>query len=83
MSRYQFAMPKLYSSSDIVKVLQKRGFVYISQKGSHVKLRKTGNPTLTVIVPAGRKEIPSGTFKSILRQASLSQDDFGQKPASR
>ncbi|OGI32191.1 MAG: hypothetical protein A2489_01320, partial [Candidatus Moranbacteria bacterium RIFOXYC12_FULL_36_13] len=61
-------MPKLYSSSNIIKVLQKKGFVFISQKGSHVKLRKNSSPTLTVIVPAGRKEIPFGTFKSILRQ---------------
>jgi len=28
-------MPKLYSSSEIIKVLQKKGFIYISQKGSH------------------------------------------------
>ena len=76
MLECQSVMPKLYSSLDIIKVLQKRGFVYISQKGSHVKLRKTGSPTLTVIVPAGRKEIPFGTFKSILRQANLTQDSF-------
>ncbi len=69
-------MPKLYSSSEIIKVLQRKGFIYISQKGSHAKFRKTGNPVLTVIVPAGRKEIPFGTFKSILRQAGLTQDDF-------
>ena len=72
-------MPKFYSSSEIIKVLQKRGFVYISQKGSHIKLRKTGNPTLTVIVLAGRKEIPLGTFKSILHQANLNEADFRKK----
>ena len=72
-------MPKLYSSSKIIKVLQKKGFVYISQKGSHVKFRKTGTPTLTVIVPAGKKEIPFGTFKSILRQANLIEKDFRKK----
>lgn len=72
-------MPKLYSSLEIIKVLQKKGFVYISQKGSHAKFRKTGNPTLTVIVPAGKKEIPLGTFKSILRQASLTEENFKQK----
>jgi len=76
-------MPKLYSAAEIVKVLQSKGFVYISQKGSHVKFRKFGNPTLTVIVPASRKEIPYGTFKSILRQAGLSEDDFRKgKPNS-
>lgn len=72
-------MPKLYLSSEIIKVLQKKGFVYISQKGSHAKFRKTGSPTLTVIVPAGRKEIPLGTFRSILRQANLGEDNFRQK----
>jgi predicted RNA binding protein YcfA (HicA-like mRNA interferase family) len=72
-------MPKLYSSSYIIKVLQKRGFVYISQKGSHTKFRKTGSPILTVIVPAGKREIPFGTFKSILRQANLTENDFRQK----
>ena len=69
-------MPKLYSSKDIIKVLGKKGFVFVSQKGSHVKLRKTGSPTLTVIVPAGKREIPYGTFRSILRQANLSENDF-------
>ncbi|OGM92584.1 hypothetical protein A2333_00315 [Candidatus Wolfebacteria bacterium RIFOXYB2_FULL_49_7] len=69
-------MPKLFSSAAIVKVLQKNGFVYISQKGSHVKFRKTGRPTLTVIVPAGKREIPFGTFTSIVRQSKLTQEDF-------
>jgi len=72
-------MPKLYSSSEIIKVLQKKGFIYVSQKGSHVKFRKTSNPTLVVIVPASRKEIPFGTFRSILRQANLTENDFKQK----
>ncbi|MFH1838224.1 MAG: type II toxin-antitoxin system HicA family toxin [Candidatus Kuenenbacteria bacterium] len=69
-------MPKLYSSQKIIKVLQMKGFIYISQKGSHIKFRKISNPTLTVIIPANRKEIPFGTFKSILRQANLTNEDF-------
>lgn len=69
-------MPKLFSSSQIIKTLQNKGFIYISQKGSHVKFRKTGRPVLNVIVPANRKEIPNGTFKSILRQSQLSEKDF-------
>ncbi|MEP6927785.1 MAG: type II toxin-antitoxin system HicA family toxin [Ginsengibacter sp.] len=51
-------MPKLYSSDYIIKILIRRGFVFISQKGSHKKYRKTGITILTVIVSAGRKEIP-------------------------
>jgi len=72
-------MPKLYSSSHIIKVLQNKGFVYMSQKGSHVKFRKFSKPVLTVIIPANRKEIPFGTFKSILRQANSTEDDFKKK----
>jgi predicted RNA binding protein YcfA (HicA-like mRNA interferase family) len=69
-------MPKLYSSSQIIKVLQSKGFIYISQKGSHVKFKKSGKTVLTAIIPANKKEIPFGTFKSILRQSHLSEEDF-------
>ena len=70
-------MPKLYFSSHITKVLQRMGFVYVSQKGSHAKFQKhTVSSTLTVIVPANKKEIPYGTFKSILRQSKLEEKDF-------
>jgi predicted RNA binding protein YcfA (HicA-like mRNA interferase family) len=69
-------MPKLYSSEYIVKVLLRLGFEFISQKGSHAKFRKGINPVITVIIPMGKKEIPFGTFRSILRQANLSIEDF-------
>jgi predicted RNA binding protein YcfA (HicA-like mRNA interferase family) len=69
-------MPKLYSSLYILQILRRHGFIFVSQKGSHIKMRKTGDPTLTVIVPAERKEIPYGTLKSILRQAALHLSDF-------
>jgi len=69
-------MPKLYSSKHIIKVLGSKGFIYASQKGSHAKFKKPGNPTLIVIVPTPRKEIPVGTFRSILRQAQLTEEDF-------
>jgi predicted RNA binding protein YcfA (HicA-like mRNA interferase family) len=69
-------MPKLYSSRHIISILEKRGFSFVSQRGSHVKYRKKGNPVLTVIVPAPKKEIPFGTFRSIIRQSGLSENDF-------
>ena len=69
-------MPKFYSSSQIICVLQKHGFLRISQKGSHIKYRKLGNPVLTAIIPANKKEIPIGTLKSILRQSRLEEKDF-------
>ena len=69
-------MPKLYSSKDIIKVLKKHKFTYVSQRGSHIKYRKHGRPVLTVIIPDNRREIPFGTFRSILRQSQLQESDF-------
>ena len=69
-------MAKLFSSLHVLKILESHGFIIISQKGSHIKLRKEGNPTLTVIVPADRKEIPHGTMRSILRQSQLAISEF-------
>ncbi|MEK7103367.1 MAG: type II toxin-antitoxin system HicA family toxin [Patescibacteria group bacterium] len=60
----------------ILKVLESRGFFFVSQSGSHSKYRKVGNPTLTVMVPIHGKDVPYGTFRSILRQANLSEGEF-------
>ena len=66
-------MPKLYSSRHILTVLNKHGFELVSQKGSHKKLRRDDK---TVIVPDPKKEIPVGTFLSIVRQSGLDRDAF-------
>ncbi len=69
-------MSKLLSSEQIVKTLLKSGFQFVSQRGSHQKYQKEG---FTVIVPSPRKEIPIGTFRSIVRQVGLSVADFIDK----
>ncbi len=69
-------MPKLLSSKTIIKTLEIKGFIFVSQKGSHIKYRKHGNIVLTVIIPANKREIPYGTFRSILRQTKLIEEDF-------
>ena len=69
-------MPRRPSSDEVVKVLRRRGFVLVSQKGSHAKYRRTGSPSRTVIVPMGRKNLLVGTFHSIIEQAGLTEDDF-------
>ncbi|MBI5401118.1 MAG: type II toxin-antitoxin system HicA family toxin [Candidatus Yonathbacteria bacterium] len=70
-------MPKLYSSRYIVSVLERVGFRLVSQRGSHGKFKiSTGSVMHVVIVPLAKREIPYGTFRSIVRQAGLSEDDF-------
>jgi predicted RNA binding protein YcfA (HicA-like mRNA interferase family) len=61
------------SADEAVRVLQRAGFVPVSQRGSHRKMRHADGRT--VIVPVHR-ELAIGTFASILRQAGLSAAEF-------
>jgi len=67
-------MPKHYSGKEIVKRLNRLGFVVISQKGSHLKMRGLQNGKLrTAIIPM-HKQIASGTLGSVLFQAGISKE---------
>ncbi|HAL50115.1 MAG: YcfA family protein [Candidatus Uhrbacteria bacterium GW2011_GWD2_41_121] len=72
-------MPKSYLVRLVVRVLESKGFFFVSQTGSHAKYRKLGDPILTVIIPIHGKDIKYGTFRSILRQAKLTEEDFNKK----
>jgi predicted RNA binding protein YcfA (HicA-like mRNA interferase family) len=64
------------SGKEILKALKTSGFVEISQRGSHVKLRRFSfGGTKTVIIPL-HEELAPGTLKSILRQAGLTAEDL-------
>ncbi len=65
----------LLKPSEIIKALEHFGFKKVSQKGSHVKFRKNGNPSKIVIIPM-HSEVARGTLKSILEQAGISLEDF-------
>ncbi|MFH0951038.1 MAG: type II toxin-antitoxin system HicA family toxin, partial [bacterium] len=66
-------MPKPITLKHLIKVLQAKGFVFISQKGSHAKYKTIGDPSKIVIVAMSKKEIPYGTFKSILLHSGLEE----------
>jgi len=67
-------VPKLLSSEEVIKILLANGFEFVSQRGSHRKYRNGSGET--VIVPAGRKEMPRGTAQSIIRQSGLDRKLF-------
>ncbi|MFM6154834.1 MAG: type II toxin-antitoxin system HicA family toxin, partial [Sphaerospermopsis kisseleviana] len=65
-------MPKLrrLSAEEIIDLLNQFGFEIISQKGSHIKLRRLGeNGKETLTVP-NHKQLDLGTCRAIYRQAS-------------
>jgi predicted RNA binding protein YcfA (HicA-like mRNA interferase family) len=69
-------MPRPIALRKVINALKRNGFFFVSQKGSHGKFRKIGNPTKTVIIKMSKKEIPHGTFQSILLQSGLNENDF-------
>lgn len=69
-SKYPICKP-----SEIIKVLEKLGFHFVSQKGSHMKFT---NGKRVVIIP-NHSEVARGTLKSILEQADIHLDIFLEK----
>ncbi len=69
-SKYPICKP-----SEVIKVLEKSGFHFVSQKGSHMKYT---NGKRVVIIP-NHSEIARGTLKSILEQADIRLDVFLEK----
>jgi predicted RNA binding protein YcfA (HicA-like mRNA interferase family) len=64
------------SGRRLLRALERLGFVQVSAKGSHVKLRRvTPSGMRTVIVPMHRTVSP-GVIESILELGGLSEDDL-------
>ena len=73
-------MPKIFSGKEVIKILCREfGFYFISQKGSHVKLRKRiREQEMTTVVPLHR-ELAPGTLKGVLDLAQVNEKDFWDK----
>jgi predicted RNA binding protein YcfA (HicA-like mRNA interferase family) len=70
-------MYKPISGRKVIKILCRDfGFYFVSQKGSHIKLRKRINyKEITTIVPL-HKELAPGTLKGVLKLAQIEEKDF-------
>ena len=66
-------LPRI-SGRECAKTLAKIDFHLKRQEGSHMILRRD-NPFGQVVVP-DHKELDRGTLRAIIRQASLSVDEF-------
>lgn len=65
-------MPKLrrLSGAEVIAVLRRFGFEVVSQRGSHIKLKRANvSGTQTLTVPA-HAELDTGTLRAILRQSA-------------
>lgn len=64
------------SGRQLIRALQRAGFVVLRQKGSHVSLEKrTADGYWRTIVPMHR-EIRPGTLSDILNQSGITKDQL-------
>jgi predicted RNA binding protein YcfA (HicA-like mRNA interferase family) len=68
---------KTFSGKRAIQILTcEFGFSFVSQKGSHVKLRRKSNGKIfTTIVPI-HKELARGTLLGILELAGVTEEEF-------
>jgi predicted RNA binding protein YcfA (HicA-like mRNA interferase family) len=67
--------PRL-KADEVIKVIERHGFILISQKGSHQKWRNS-NTGKQVIVPLHKgKQLPLGTLKSIIQGSGIPEDEY-------
>jgi predicted RNA binding protein YcfA (HicA-like mRNA interferase family) len=65
------------SGRDMVRALERAGFVLKRIKGSHHILVHPNDKTRRAIVPVhGRTSLKQGTLRGILKQAKLTEDEL-------
>jgi len=67
-------LPRI-SGRQAARALQRLGYEFDRQEGSHMILRQVHPLHRRLVVP-DHKELPKGTLRAIIRQAGLSVDDF-------
>ncbi|MCA9227252.1 MAG: type II toxin-antitoxin system HicA family toxin [Planctomycetales bacterium] len=68
------ALP-VVSGREVVMALEKIGYVFDRQRGSHMILRRQDPPHRRLTVP-DHKEVAKGTLRAIIRQAGLTVEEF-------
>jgi len=66
-------LPRI-SGREAVAALERAGFIFKRQHGSHMVLRRE-RPFAQIVVP-DHKELDRGTLRSIIREAGLSVEQF-------
>ena len=64
------------TAKEVIKVLEKLGFVHHRGKGSHRVYLHLATKRRVVVSYKAKKIIPPGTLQNILRQAGLSREKF-------
>jgi len=60
----------------VVRALERAGFVLLRVRGSHHRLHHPERPELLVTVPMHNRDLKPGTLHAITRQAGMDNEEF-------
>ncbi|HYR58458.1 MAG TPA: type II toxin-antitoxin system HicA family toxin [Chthoniobacteraceae bacterium] len=63
-----------YKAREVLAALLRAGFEVRRQSGSHVVLRHADGRQTYVAIHT--RDVPAGTFRAILKQAGMTEDEF-------
>jgi predicted RNA binding protein YcfA (HicA-like mRNA interferase family) len=68
----------LVSSIKLVNALERAGFRRVHVKGGHATYsrERDGGRCDTVTIVLGKREVPRGTLRSVLRQAGMTEEEL-------
>jgi len=63
------------NAKELIKKLEKKGFVFVRQSGSHV-IYKNAEGTKTTVPIHGKKDLGKGLLRQIMKDTGLTNDDL-------
>jgi predicted RNA binding protein YcfA (HicA-like mRNA interferase family) len=64
------------TAKDVVRALERAGFLVSRTSGSHCRLVHASNPARKVTIPMHTGDLKRGTLRGIIAQAGFSVSDF-------
>jgi predicted RNA binding protein YcfA (HicA-like mRNA interferase family) len=64
------------TARDVVRALERAGFVAARQSGSHCRLIHATDPARKVTVPVHTGDLKRGTLRAIIAQAGFTVEEF-------
>lgn len=57
--------------NELMRLLKQNGWVIVSQKGSHIKMKHAEKPRIIIVPDHGAKELATGTLQRIAKDTGV------------
>lgn len=64
------------SGKKLQRILEKKGFLFVSQKGSHIKMEKRLDGGKIIVIIPSHRTIKPGTLRNILKHTGITESEL-------